>query len=255
VKLLIESGADVNAADRVRNWPPLFHALGSNALRPDEEEVRYAVVKVLIDGGANLNVVDSGETALMKAVSIEDVRLVQLLISAGAKVNIQDRGDTAYSRAAVLGNQKLKEILLEAGADPTIGVAHYKKEWGEQAFFQAAADGRVDVVEVMLSNGTATVNMTNSYKATALMRAHDERMVDVLIRAGADVNLRNEIGFTALMWASAAGRASIVEKLIAAGADVNARANDGKAVIDLAANDEIEQLLKAAGAKRQKSPL
>ena len=40
VKLLIESGADVNAADRVRNWPPLFHALGSNALRPDEEEVR-----------------------------------------------------------------------------------------------------------------------------------------------------------------------------------------------------------------------
>ena len=244
MKLLIDSGADVNGAD-----PPLFLALDG------PEEDGYAVAKVLIDAGADVNVQDaSGETPLIKAVSKEDARLVELLISSGANVNLHDADTrTAYSYAAALGNQKLKKMLLGAGADRAIGVEKYKKEWGEHAFFQAAADGRVEVVEAMLASGAATVNMTNASKATALMRAHDEEMTDVLLRAGADVNLRNAEGYTALIWAAAFNRKGIVKKLIAAGADVNVRNNDGKSAIDLA-GPEIEAILREAGGTPKKAP-
>ncbi len=251
VKLLIDAGAQVNQADRSRDRLALFHALNSYW-----RENRYSVIKVLIDGGADVNVIsdEDGETPLMKAVLTEDVRVVELLISAGANVNHQDDGRTAYTFAVRAGNQRLKEILLKAGADPAIGVAKYQKEWGQHAFFQAAADGRIDVVEAMLASGMATVDMVNAHKMTALMRAHDENMVDALVRTGANVNLRDEKGFTAVIWASVFRRASIVKKLIAAGADVNARTNEGKSAIDLAESDEIERLLKEAGANQKKSP-
>ena len=248
MKLLIDAGADVNAVDRSIYKVPF--AIAVNTTDPED---RYAVAKVLIDAGANLNV-GYGKTPLMQAVSEEDIRLVDLLISSGANVNLQDDdANNAYSLAAALGNQTLKQILLKAGADPAIGVAKYRKEWGQHAFFQAAADGRVDVVEAMLNNGTATVNMTNGLKVTALMRARDEPVVDALLNAGADVNMQDDRGFTALMWAAEIGRASVVKKLIAAGADVNVRRNDGKAAIDIVGGGDIEKLLKEAGAIRQKS--
>ncbi len=214
MRLLIDTGADANAVDRSIYKVPLACAV--SITNPED---RYLVTKVLIDAGANVDA-GYGRTPLMEAVSKEDIRLVELLIASGADVNLHDDdASNAYSLAAALGNQRLKRILLEAGADPTVGVAKYRKEWGPHAFFQAAADGRVDVVEAMLSNGTATVNMTNAHKVTALMRAHDEPMVDALLSAGADVKLRDDRGFNALMWAAEIGRAGIVKKLIAAGAD------------------------------------
>lgn len=248
MKLLIAAGADVNAADSSIYKVPLAWAVNRIDL-----ENRYSLSKLLIDAGANVNV-GYGQSPLMEAVSKEDVRLVQLLISSGADVNLHDDdASSAYSLAAAHGNRELKQILLEAGADPTVGVAKYKKDWGEHAFLQAAADGRVDVVEAMLSNGMATVNLTNGLKVTALMRAQDEVVIDALLVAGADVNLQDNRGSTALMWAAEAGRLGIVKKLIAAGADANLRRNDGRTVIDTTGNGEIKKLLKESGANRQKS--
>lgn len=248
MRLLIGAGADVNASDDSIYKLPLAWAINST-----DPEDRYTVAKILIDSGANVNM-GNGSTPLMEAVSKGDVRLVELLLAFGADVNLHDDdANNAYSVAAILGDQKLKRILLEAGADPTVGVARYRKDWGPHAFFQAAADGRVDVVEAMLSNGMATVNMTNARKVTALMRAHDKAMVEALLNAGADINLQDDRGFTALMWAAEIGRVGIVKKLIAAGADVNLRRNDGKATIDIVDDCEIQNLLKEAGAIRQES--
>lgn len=250
MKILIGAGADVNAVDNSIHKFPL-----GNALKLTDPDDRYAVTKVLIDAGANVNV-GYPNTPLIEAVLEEDVRLVELLIASGANVNLPDRdSNSAYSLAAALGNQKLKHCLLAAGADPTIGVEKYRKEWGQHAFFQAAADGRVDVVEAMLNTGTATVNMTNGHKVTALMRAHSEPMVDALLNAGADINLKDDRGFTALMWAVEIRHAGLVKKLIRAGADVNLRRNDGKATIDIVTDGEIEKTLKEAGATRQESPM
>ena len=80
----------------------------------------------------------------------------------------------------------------------------------------------------------------------------DIKEVKALIAAGADVNAKNNYGFTALMEAALMGHTEIAKALIAAGADVNAKSNRGEtALMDAASmgHTEIVKILKAAGAK------
>ncbi len=228
LKIFIKSGANINAVDDFLGEPPLLLLLAF-------DDKVYNSVKLLIDNGADVNFRGrTSDSALMKAVLNESARLVELLIASGAEVNYQDEeNQTAYGYAAGLGNKELKKILFEAGASLIIGVRDYRKKYGENAFFQAAADGRTDVVEAMIAAGT-DVNLINlAGKMTALMRATEDSTVDSLLNAGADVNLKDNAGFTALIWAAAFRRESIVIKLIAAGADVNLRNNQGKSALDL----------------------
>ena len=54
-----------------------------------------------------------------------------------------------------------------------------------------------------------------------------------LIAAGADVNGRNHLGSTPLMWAASAGSIDAVRCLLAAGSEVNARTGQGKTALSL----------------------
>jgi len=248
MKLFISSGADVNSIDSFHRKPPLLWVIDS--LFEENGEDVCAVVKLLISAGAKVNLKgESDEPALTSAVLKGNDRLLELLISAGADINHKDGdGLTAYSYAARLGNQKFKRALIDAGADPQIGVREYREEYGEAAFFQAAADGRTDVIEAMLANGT-DVNGVNKSKVTALMRAVEDSTVDALLKAGADVNMKDDAGLTALTWAALFRRTSLLEKLIAAGADVNLQTRDGKTVLDLVTNPEVRAVLVRAGAR------
>lgn len=247
MKLLIQSGADVNAIDKFYSQTPLLWVIDS--LDENNEEKIYESVKLLVNTGADANrKSQSNESALILAVLKQTERLVELLISAGANVNFKDAEEkTAYSYAAQTGNRKLKQMLIEAGADTTIGIKDYKEKYQENAFFQSAADGRTDVVEAMLANGT-NANMVNVGGMTALMRAVEDSTVDVLLGAGADVNIKDNAGFTALIWAAAFRRISHVKKLLAAGADVNAQTTGGKTALDFVTDPQIRAVLIKAGA-------
>lgn len=100
-------------------------------------------------------------------------------------------------------------------------------------------------------------------------REHNQAMVDLLIDAGADVNLRSEDrGNTALMDAVAGGFPEIAEDLIEAGTDVNIQSRDGqtalviavgkgdvelcKKLLDAGANPDIEDKLGFSARKYAK---
>ena len=100
--------------------------------------------------------------------------------------------------------------------------------------------------------------------STPLMYAalyQDAASVRLLLERGADANVRNEAGATALMWA--AGEIDKVRLLVAAGADVKARSDDGRTALLIAAGRphslEIVRLLLDRGAspvvKGSDSPL
>lgn len=250
LKKLIEAGADVNVIDEAfYGKPVLLWAIGQADNEAEQKKIDTSV-QLLIAAGANVNLTSTAdESALMEAVSVENEKLVKMLIAAGANVNYKDsEARTAYSYAAKSGNKNLKKILVENGADPTLGVRKYQDEYGESAFFQAAADGRTDVVEAMLADGM-NVNAVNTGGMSALMRATEDSTVDSLLDAGADVNLKDNAGFTALIWAAAFRRKNHVEKLLAAGSDVNAQTADGKTALDFATDAEIRKILIKAGAR------
>jgi len=76
--------------------------------------------------------------------------------------------------------------------------------------------------------------------------------VELLIKAGTDVNVRTSYGWSALIYAATNGSKDIVELLLKAGADVNTKDNGGRSALMLAARygrKDIVELLKRYGAK------
>ena len=58
-------------------------------------------------------------------------------------------------------------------------------------------------------------------------RAGDLALVEALLDQGTDIEVRDDIGRTALMYASTMGRAAVVETLLDRGAALEARDNSG----------------------------
>ena len=68
------------------------------------------------------------------------------------------------------------------------------------------------------------VNMCDKFQSSAVILAvfsNHTRCVDLLLKAGADVNKRDFKGCNVLVWAADKGYDQIVERLIEVGADVN----------------------------------
>ena len=64
-------------------------------------------------------------------------------------------------------------------------------------------------------------------------RYNNESMVSFLIDKGADINMKNVKGFTALMCAAMYNRESIVSFLIDIGADINMKNVEGDTALDV----------------------
>ena len=100
--------------------------------------------------------------------------------------------------------------------------------------FEAIRKDDVKAVEAILKAG-ADPNSRDDLDATALMHATlyaSERCMKVLADKGADVNATAKGGSTALMWAT--GEASKVRFLLARGADRNVKNKVGMTALDLA---------------------
>jgi ankyrin repeat protein len=114
---LLKAGAKLEYTDD-SGCTALFDAVGNDNVP--------AVIQVLVDAGANVNVVETSQnmTPLMMAASLakHPDQTLPILIKAGADVNAKDKdGNTSLMLAAgIADNPKTIEILLAAGADATI---------------------------------------------------------------------------------------------------------------------------------------
>ena len=105
--------------------------------------------------------------------------------------------------------------------------------WGT-ALHEAARNGRADIVELLLENGSdvkATELEGDTPLHTAVKWGGHEDVVKVLIAHKADVNARDNDGKTPLWNASASGYTNIILLLLTNGADINARDKDGNCAL------------------------
>ena len=116
-------------------------------------------------------------------------------------------------------NNDLKEVksLLEQGADP-----NSVDEDGDHLLMYAAMYSSVDCMQLLIEKGS-NVNAKNKIDETALMwSVHDLAKMKLLIQHGADVNAKAKSGNTPLLIASVGhGKYEAVKLLIDKGADAS----------------------------------
>jgi len=120
----------------------------------------------------------------------------------------------------------------------------------------AAENGYIDMTRSLLESG-ANPNIVDDYGETALMVASIEdetEIIKLLLDRGASINIQDIDGNTAVMNASIYGNIDVVRILLDRGASINIINNDGYTVLDLASrrggHQDIVRLFKQHEASR-----
>ena len=197
LKLLLSKQKNENEEDENQKaYSPYSHLYKSEqtALIAAISKGDMEIVELLLDNGVNVEAQNQdGVTALMYAASKGNITAVKLLLKANAKIDAKDKsGYTALVYSFDAKDIKISRLLLELGAA--------EDEGGAKALIYAALEGK-------------------------------EKLADMILKKGVEVNVSNEIGMTALMCAAENGKKEVLKLLLNKGADVNARDDDGYSVI------------------------
>jgi len=211
------------------------------------------VIKIL-DAGADPNVIEEEQSALVAAVRFNRADIAEILLQRGASVDPEEAGEgSALQIAAMIGRTSLVKLLIAHRAD----VNHMDHD-GNPPLLLA-------VMGAMFKNTPAW--LVRSY----LEIDDDEKIVKeignehlesarLLIQAGAKVNgPATEDGMTALMWAAKAGDLEMTKLLLDSHADPNEYDGEGRTALKLAeefdSKEELAERLSRRGSDERKQAL
>lgn len=226
-------------------------------------------LSVLFKHGADVNLSTSqGINAIQLAAQHNSLDATKYLIANKAKLNgYNSLYFNAISYAALGYHLDILDLLVKNGAD--INAVSKKSPWAgplariAMGFNPGDTSARLNTLNKLLKLG-ANPNVLHAQKMTAMMCAAKlgssygrEAALDnaeILMANGADLNLRNTSGETALMMASATGNLKLVDLLIERGAKVNTLNNVNESALSYASRAPknkrgIIKALKNAGAK------
>ena len=215
VELLLKHGAKINKQSKEKGWTALMFA---------SDEGKTETATLLLEYGADVEIQgfekpahkESDEkltlTALMIASRRGYTEIVQLLLEYKAVINMQNNeGWTALMFACDNGHTETATLLLEHGADVDIQGNERPHSYSPSAL-------------------TAATHMNTSGKndekftLTALMRASKHgcaKFVQLLLEYKASINMQNNRGWTALMFASDEKHTEAATLLLEHGADAD----------------------------------
>ena len=227
VRLLIESGADVNATNYHRE----------SAFSRGSETGSALTMKLLLESGADLDATDIlGRTALMTAAAWANDDVVNVLIEEGADVNQWSyHGGTPLMNASGNCSPSTIELLLKLGAKVN---ATKTDGWNSLMFVLHGNYYGDDLTENFLIRNIVDSPFTpfgshnkpfrtrpETYpdfpNPNELERPGELECMNVLLSAGIDVNHATREGWTPFMIASMKRNIDIVKRLLDSGANVN----------------------------------
>ncbi|PLN78250.1 ankyrin repeat-containing domain protein [Aspergillus taichungensis] len=273
---LLSKGVSVDERDSDGNTA-LHHAAGSG---------NAAIAELLLHRGADITAKNLGQrTPLAYAASKGHEATVKVFLSKGLDVD-EPFGifGSALHQASIHGFKEIVQMLLDAGADvntickaygtalqavsyygpselgkrphvpeicndihlPSIHSGNYEKPWLSNETF-------TEIMQILLKAG-ADVNIMSGKFNTPLQAASDLGSVEkiqLLLHAGANVNISGGLYGTALQAASHRGFERIVQLLLDAGADVNIVCGEYGTALQAASHGgfaRVVQLLLDSGA-------
>ena len=177
--------------------------------------------------------------------------LVAVLAAVSAEEVLAERSPgEKFSIAIEYGDLAAVKALVEGGQSPDTPIM--LSEYRTTPLIEAAEDGRTEIVRYLISKG-ADVNGKGIGGKTPLVAAltYDD-VVELLLKAGADVKATNDQGSTAFHTAIYAGRLDAAEQLLQAGSDIEAKDTLGFTPLMTAANfcsPDALRFLASKGAK------
>lgn len=244
--LLLQHGADVDSKCLEGPYCPLQSAISVNL--PE-------VVELLLARGAQVNY-SAHSKPLTLAARVGSRDIVEILLRRGVDINptTDPQGGTPLRAAIKGGHNHVVEFLLEKGAN-------VNDRRGDVSVLQFCVQhGSLEIIEMVLDHG-ANINETTVYGDNMLMtsihlnreefaelfvyrginvnyrcpgiaeiyntalacaiRRNAHRLVPLLASHGADLNLTNDNGYTALMLAVYSHESPCVAALLQQGADPN----------------------------------
>lgn len=218
IRLLIERGADVQEVHR--------EYVGSTTLHLAAENQGPEVLKLLLDNGALLNAPDFyGLSPLVAAISRgTNLDNCRLLLDQGADITIRDPcGGTPLEAAARHNNVDGVQFLLDHHVDVnTKSLGSYGT-----ALHVACHKGHEGIAEKLLASG-ADPNIINIYGDTALSLAVQNgywQIVKLLLPHSTKIlNVQDAYGDTPIVHAAHKGHVETVKLLLEAGAEIVPRA-------------------------------
>lgn len=240
LQILLHHGADVNATNKNDNTAVMV-AASSGFL---------ATVKILVDNGAKLNLVDSvGHTVLSYACMSRNEHLVHYLVRCdGLDINGSNFGEpTPVYLTVSKGYGAAVGILLERGAS-----TDYIDDQVRSIIHIAVSKGRHQIVRALLDHGFG-IETVDKEGSTPLMTVISRRDISVMTMLLDHQPDRSRDGFGPLVVACVRGSKTMVEMLLERGTDINRVDETGMTVMrqaELQGLDYVVEMLASYGGER-----
>lgn len=214
VQKLLNEGADSNSRTIVKRTP-LHYAISNEDPNIDNDNVAIA----LLQHGADVNAVDiDHSTPLANAISRNKYKLIDVLLSHGADPKLANHiGHTPLHTAAMREYIPAIDALIKAGADVNARIT--------------------DNTTPLL----ATLSMTRGPDNIQSLHNTVQKLLDL----GADPDIKNYDGQTALHLAVKRNDPALLRILLAKRPDPFIKNNAGQKAVDLARNAQIREQLES----------
>ncbi|KAK6954701.1 hypothetical protein Daesc_004669 [Daldinia eschscholtzii] len=217
-----------------------------NALTAASYDGTMNIIQMLLDAGANVNAPEGW--ALQTAATEGHYDVVVELIKRGADVNAFTDSEffepgTAIQGACEAGRADIVTLLLEHNADPNLG-------GGRDAppIIAAALRSEEEILDRLIkAKAHLDVRGSGGCPSTPLCLAATYlplSSLQLLLDAGADINLPDEEGNTALIAAASRGDEEVVSFLINSGADIMHSNEDGDNALQRALGNDNEECMR-----------